>query len=183
MNSVQQLIQRLQWLQAFTTSDNKKRDISTDATLFESTESIISYDMKKQVRYVISQTDMYRIPPSDLFFLLRLINEYAWSDDALKHLYAHLCKLNQTLALIECIAIKTYVSSDNVHQPYYTQLKKRMLDDGHRIGDYGMNRVYLLYMIGEMVGAFVVSDKVEWSYFETKEIQAFVAKRYPSLTF
>ena len=176
-----QLIETLLWLQK-KTPDSKKQP-SDDPNMFESTEYIISYEMKKRIRSSINQTSINNSKPSELFELLRLLNEYTWKDDCLKFLYANICKLNKPLNLIECISFKTYVSTDNIHQPYYTQLKKKMLESNLMIGDYAYNKVYILYMIGEMVGSFIlgVDNNVEWSYFDTDTIKDYTKTKFTYL--
>jgi len=170
-----QLIGELQMLQQDTGKEKR-----------ESSEYILSYNMKNRIRQSIQGLVLEKTDVSDVWMLLKTLNEYVWSDACLYTLYSHLCNvyasMNKPGLIVSCSSIKTYVTTDNIHQPYHSRLKQRMLDEGYLIGDYASNRVCIVYMMGEMIGAFILEgSKVAWSYFETGTVKEYVVKLYPNI--
>lgn len=173
--SVKQMVGELQHLQQDSGKEKK-----------ESSEYILSYNMKNRIRHFIHALPLDKTNAEEMWLLLKTLNEYLWSDPCLYTLYSYLCNVYATMKkpglVVTSASIKTYVTTDNIHQPYYTQLKKRMLDEGHLIGDYSTNRVCIMYMIGEMVGAFLLDgNKVAWSYFETDLVKRHAVHVYPNI--
>jgi hypothetical protein len=150
---------------------------------------IISYKNKKLFRLLESRIDYKKISKRDtelLYQLLGLLNKYVFEDQFLTSIFTFLCEQKNPSSLVTCASYKKYLSCDNVHNPYDIQLRKKMEEDGKSMGDYALNTLHMIYMIGNMIGAFFIdtkSNSVIWSFFETESIRAYTISVFHELSF
>jgi hypothetical protein len=152
---------------------------------------IISLREKKEIHaFLKKQVYNDRSDIRKLLELLRIVNEFMLHDAEIERLYSFLCNLIEQnkctpLQLASTSSIRFYPTHETLPHPYFEQLKQRATTLGIVLGDYAKQPIYLIRMMGVMIG-FVFTkydgvEKVIISDFDKETIREVFQTRYPRI--
>lgn len=156
------------------------------------TEYILSYRTKKQILDIIRAARLdtkLEIKPTEQEYrtwgyTLSVLNDYLFYDPLLGTVFDYLCThTNNKEELTSRAAIKMYPSPDVIPQPFYQFVKDTVAAQGKVVGDLSSCQVYVMYMIGKVIGFVVVENynTMVCSHFESSLIQLVFQKKYPAI--
>ena len=109
------------------------------------------------------------------------LNKYLFYDPILGKIFDYLCTYDKEV-LTNRMAVKLYICTDAIPQPFYQVVKDRVTEQGKYIGLMSSCTVYILFMIGSVIGFVMVNQNhVVCSHMDSELIQSVFQKNYPTL--
>jgi hypothetical protein len=155
------------------------------------TEYILSFSTKKQILDIIRasrlETKMGVKPTDQEYrtwgFVLSVLNDYLFYDPLLATVFDYVCvHTTNKEELTSRATIKVYPCPDVIPQPFYQFIKDTVDSQSKVLGDMYSCHVYVMYMIGKVIGFAVVQNKTSVCFhFESPLIQSVFQKKNPTL--
>jgi hypothetical protein len=180
----------LQWIQQLKADvfhEQLKKDEEGKKISDIPTEFIVSLRKKKEW---FDRLSRFSFPPNpskellvNLFQLLGLMNRYLIEHPVLQRLFDYLC--HHEVPLSKSVYIKRYFSPENIQAPYYDQLRAKLKERGEILGNHFVTPVYLLFMMGTMVGyvftEYKETEKIMFFKFDNQALEVFFKEMHPTL--
>jgi hypothetical protein len=158
----------------------------------QETEHILSYQTKKQILDMIRSAKLDTkkgVTPTEHEYrtwgvVLSVLNDYLFYDPVLDTVFDYVCEhTTNKEELAKRVSIKIYPCPDVIPQPFYQFVKDTVNAQGKVLGDMSVCHVYVIYMIGRVVGFAVVKqdNTIQCSHFESPLIEKVFFSRYPTL--
>lgn len=155
------------------------------------TEYILSYRTKKQILDMIRSARLDKkmdVKPAEQEyriwgFVLSVLNDYLFYDPLLTTVFDYVCAhTTNKEELTSRSSIKVYPCPDVIPQPFYQFVKDTVKAQSKVLGDMAACQVYVMYMIGKVIGFAVVENKTSVCFhFDSPLIQTVFQNKNSSL--